>query len=67
MSDKTGDGKFSVNDDLLSDAGIELRLSMFLFQNSWDSFFKIAHGFQDKENDERPLRFYVGLGTGFDD
>lgn len=65
--DKTGDGKFSVNDDLLSDAGIELRLSMFLFQNSWDSFFKIAHGFQDKENDERPLRFYVGLGTGFDD
>ncbi|MCB1152015.1 PD40 domain-containing protein, partial [bacterium] len=67
--DKSGDGKFNPNDDLISDAGIELRLSSYLFMSNWDSFIKVAHGFQDKENDERdiPLRFYIGLGTGFDD
>ncbi|MCZ7584787.1 MAG: hypothetical protein M5R36_16455 [Deltaproteobacteria bacterium] len=65
--DKSGDGKFDVNDDLLTDAGIEFRLSMYLFNYNWDSFFKVAHGFQDKERFERPFRFYLGLGTGFGD
>lgn len=65
--DKSGDGRFSTGDDLLSDAGVELRMSMYLFGNGWDSFFKVAHGFQDQERFERPFRFYIGLGTGFDD
>ncbi len=65
--DKTGDGKFNVNDDLISDAGIEIRLASYLFQSNWDSFIKVAHGFQDREREERPFRFYFGLGTGFDD
>ena len=65
--DRSGDGEFHPNDDLISDAGIELRMAMYLFNNSWDSFIKIAHGFQDRENEQRPFRFYIGLGTGFDD
>ncbi|MBZ0270993.1 hypothetical protein K8I61_03085 [bacterium] len=65
--DKTGDGQFNVNDDLISDAGIEVRMAMFLLSNNWDSFIKIAHGFQDREREERPFRFYLGLGTGFDE
>ncbi len=70
MLDKNADGYFS-EDDLLTDAGIELRMTMYLFNNSFDSFIKVAHGFQDPDNDDPPLgvplRFYIGLGTGFDD
>ena len=65
--DKNYDGKFDPNDDLISDIGLEIRMSMYLFASGWDSFIKVAHGFQDPDNDERPLRFYIGLGTGFDD
>ena len=69
--DKNYDGHFDPNDDLLTDVGVELRLTSWLFASSWHSFVKVAHGFQDEENDNPPLgvplRFYVGLGTGFDD
>jgi hypothetical protein len=68
--DKNYDGKFTPKDDLISDVGIEFRLSAYLFSSNWDSFLKIAHGFQDHENDDPPLgvplRFYFGLGTGFE-
>jgi len=65
--DKNYDGQFDPNDDLLTDIGLEVRMSMFLFASGWDSFIKVAHGFNDFERDERPVRFYIGLGTGFDD
>ncbi|MDP8224771.1 MAG: DPP IV N-terminal domain-containing protein [Candidatus Lernaella stagnicola] len=65
--DKNYDGEFNPEDDLISDVGIELRLSMFMFASGWDSFIKIAHGFQDPSREEKPLRYYIGLGTGFDD
>jgi len=69
--DKNYDGKFDPMDDLLTDAGVEFRLTAFLFGSGWDSFIKVAHGFRDHENDDPPLgvplRFYVGIGTGFDD
>ena len=69
--DKNYDGHFNARDDLLTDLGVEFRMSMYLFNNSWDSFVKIAHGFQDPDNKKPPLgvplRFYIGLGTGFDD
>ena len=69
--DKNYDGKFDPMDDLVSDVGLEVRMTAYLFSSSWDSFIKIAHGFRDHENDDPPsgvpLRFYVGLGTGFDD
>ena len=69
--DKNYDGKFDPMDDLISDVGIEFRMTSYLFASSWDSFIKIAHGFRDFENDDPPfgvpLRFYIGLGTGFDD
>jgi outer membrane protein assembly factor BamA len=65
--DANGDGKFRLRDDVLVDAGIELRMCMYLFNNGWDSFIKIAHGFNDHEAGKYPLRFYIGLGTGFDD
>lgn len=65
--DKSGNGKFDYNEDLLTDVGIEIRMSMYLFSSGWDSFVKVAHGFNDSEREERPLRFYIGIGTGFDD
>lgn len=65
--DKNYDGKFDVNDDLLTDIGLEVRMSMFLFASGWDSFIKVAHGFQDHDKDKHPVRIYIGLGTGFDD
>jgi WD40 repeat protein len=65
--DKNADGKFEFQDDLLSDIGFEVRLTSYLFASGWDSFVKVAHGFRDNEKDERPVRFYIGLGTGFDD
>ena len=64
--DEDGDGKFRPGDDLKTDIGLEIRLKMYLFNNGWDSFFKIAHGFQDKERDKHPVRVYLGIGTGFD-
>ncbi|HPQ69846.1 MAG TPA: DPP IV N-terminal domain-containing protein [bacterium] len=67
MFDKSGNGQFDYNEDLLTDIGIEVRMSMYLFSSGWDSFVKVAHGFNDNEREERPLRFYIGLGTGFDD
>ena len=69
--DKNHDGKFTLDEDLIADVGVEFRLTSFLFASGWDSFIKIAHGFRDNENDNPPLgiplRFYFGLGTGFDD
>jgi len=67
MFDKSGNGQFDYNEDLLTDIGVEVRMSMYLFSSGWDSFVKVAHGFNDNEREERPLRFYIGLGTGFDD
>jgi Dipeptidyl peptidase IV (DPP IV) N-terminal region/WD40-like Beta Propeller Repeat len=67
LFDKNYDGEFNPEDDLLTDIGLEIRMSMFLFASGWDSFIKIAHGFQDPYKDERPVRVYIGLGTGYDD
>jgi hypothetical protein len=67
LFDKNYDGVFTANEDLLTDVGIELRMTMFLFANWFDSFVKVAHGFQDYNRKEHPVRIYVGLGTGFDD
>ena len=64
--DMDGDGKFRFNDDMLTDIGFELRMTMWLFNNSWHSFVKVAHGFQDPDRDKYPVRFYMGLGTSFD-
>jgi Tol biopolymer transport system component len=64
--DYDGDGKFRPEDDLLEDIGVEIRLRMFLFNNGWNSFIKIAHGFQDPEREQHPVRVYMGLGTDFD-
>jgi outer membrane protein assembly factor BamA len=68
LFDKNYDGKFTPDGrDLLTDVGIEVRMNMYLFANNWDSFVKLAHGFQDNDRKEHPVRVYVGLGTGWDD
>ncbi|MDP8257222.1 MAG: DPP IV N-terminal domain-containing protein [Candidatus Alcyoniella australis] len=64
--DDNGDGEFTLADDLLYDVGGELRFTMFLFNGFWNSFIKVAHGFQDEERDKFPVRWYLGLGTDFD-
>jgi hypothetical protein len=65
--DSSNQGAFDLRKDVLTDLGVELRLSMFLFMNEWDSFVKLAHGFEDPQGKAHPVRVYVGLGTGFDD
>jgi len=57
---------------LLEDVGLELRLKAFLFSdaNVWNSLFRMTYGFQDDaahgfQDDDAPLRFYVGIGTNF--
>jgi hypothetical protein len=67
MLNSSNQGAFDPSKDLLTDIGLEIRLSMFLFMNSWDSFVKLAHGFEDEKGKEHPIRVYVGLGIGFDD
>jgi len=64
--DANHDGEFKVEDDIITDIGLDIRARMFLFGGFWNSFFKVAHGFQDPERDEHPLRFYLGLGTDFE-
>lgn len=67
LFDKTYDGKFDPNEDLITDLGLEIRMNMYLFASGWDSFIKVAHGFQDPDREDHPVRVYIGLGTGYDD
>lgn len=59
---------------LLYDVYVDVRLKAIMFDAfPWNSFFRLAHGFQDQrldatgvfQNADNAVRIYLGLGTGF--
>ncbi|MEW5768184.1 MAG: DPP IV N-terminal domain-containing protein [bacterium] len=51
------------NGKFVSDVGAELKLkATMLYRVPWNSFIRIAHGFDDPE--DKDFRLYVGLGIG---
>lgn len=51
------------NGKFITDVGAELKLkATMLYRVPWNSFIRIAHGFDDPE--EKDFRLYVGLGIG---